>query len=457
MDLNTLAGSIVAQSFPDSTRRAALRLVQTGRVSLFDADAAADVDATPGRAGGRAPGAIAQIDAIVTDGVPEMVSLRMNTQRATVEVSCGCGEAPACVHVAAALVELSGERPPAPVPPWRRELDRILPAGADDAADQTRLCILVQIDRSPRGYGSGRTNAPRVAIRPGMLGTRGTWIKGTAGWDRYDGLDAPADQLALLGELDRLTADSADGYYSYYDRIEWRPLHQTPSRTLWPMLTTLADAGIPLVSAAKSHLPVRLDGAPATARIAVTEARGRLRVAGEVTVDGAVWTAPLLFVGDPAIALAEVTDAGTASESIILHPFAQPVTAPLRRILERSSHISVDKGGRDEFERSYLPRLRTLAPIQSPDDSYTPPAPPEVVLNLSVQHEDRQTHLTWEWDRGFVGAPPDAERESAIVAAVAEAAGAHAALILRTGDDAGGVPRGGQSSAPTAGAPTGSA
>lgn len=411
MNLSELAGSVVERNFTAETLRAAEQLVADGRVSVFEV--------------GDDLGHTRRIDAIVTDRHPEMVGLWFTLPTASIQVSCVCGEGTACVHVAAALLEIAGADTGLRVPPWRQELDRLLPPAPTAASAE--LCVLVRV-ADHHEYRARRT-IPRVEIRPGMRGARGGWIKGSAGWDRYENLEAPREQLALLAELDRLTDTDPSYYYSNYD-TEWRGLHATPSRTLWPLLEALAAAGVPLVSAAKEHLPVVLDGAPAEARLAVTARSGALAVAAEVRIDGAVFAPrPLALLGDPAVALAETTDAGSPRESLVLHPFTRPVSLAMRQLLDEDEPVTVDEDGREEFERAYLPRLRVLAPVHSPDDSYDPPPPPQVTLELGIAHGDRHTNLTWEWDRGYAGAPPDPEREEALVAAVIAAAGAHAGLV----------------------------
>lgn len=365
------------------------------------------------------------------------------------------------MHVAAVMLAVSDAGPDAlpghsapaasapreTAPPWQRALDSLLPA-SDEAA--VELCLFVTVEtpgttrwnRTPRG--------PRLVARPGMRGARGAWIKGQARWGHLDGLRAEPEALSLLRELDALDSDAYTWAYHYRDE-EWMHLDKLPSRTLWSLLTDLQAAGVALVSPAKAQHPVRLDGQPLTPRVSVTDSRKRLSVRGELvpvhdarggdagasTGDGERANTqppteePLLLVGNPPIAVGRATGSGTADERIVLHRLDPPLSGPMRDLLANAKPVSVDASGRERFESDYLPRLQAIAPVVSPDDSYAVPAPPHAVLELRVDHGDRQTHLTWRWDRLGGSIRPDVVRESGIVDAVRKAAGAHAHALLR--------------------------
>lgn len=89
---------------------------------------------------------------------------------------------------------------------------------------------------------------------------------------------------------------------------------------------------------------------------------------------------------------AHVNDAGTPDERTVLHHIHPPLTAAMRDLLARATPITVDRRGRETFERTYLPRLQAIAPVSSPDGSFAVPAPPRAALELRVhQASSRRT------------------------------------------------------------------
>lgn len=421
-------------------------LVAAGRVTLVDIDS--DAHQT-------------SVDAVVRDTTQRgdevrVVSFVIEPARRALSAYCSCEQAPECAHVAAALLAVSeagsgedagafGPAASAPrrvAPPWQRALDQLLPTTADDGAG---LCLFVTVDDPGRaGRWSRSRRGPALVARPGMRGARGAWIKGQARWRNLDALRADRAALDLLRELDVLDADDYSWSYGYRDD-EWMRLDRLPSRTLWSLLNDLQAAGVAIVSPGKAQHPVQLTGAALAPRIAVTESRRRLAVRGElVPVEReaqqnaagfpAPWEpdAPMLLVGDPAIAIARVSGAGTADERAVLHRIHPPLIPAMRDLLAQAKPVSIDVEGRDRFEREYLPRLQAIAPVTSPDGSYAVPAPPQTVLELRIDHGDRQTHLSWRWDRFGGSIRPDPANEARIIDAVRTVAGSHAETLLRT-------------------------
>ena len=436
----------VARSLGGANYDRAWALNAAGRVTIVDLDA--DNTRT-------------SVDAVVRDrghgGDDVMVvSVVIEPARGSMSAYCSCEHAPHCAHVAAVLLAVSdagtdsGARGPKgqsfpprdSTPPWQRSLDGLLPA-SDAAAVELCLFITLQTPRATRW--SRVPQQPRLAARPGMRGARGAWIKGKARWGHLDGLQADPAALALLIELDVLDPAANSWGYAYRDD-EWMQLDRLPSRTLWSLLTDLEAAGVALVSPGKAQHPVRLDGEPLTPRISVTENRKRLAVRGELVPvrddedadaggdagsdGGSEASEPLVTVGNPPIAVGRVTAAGTAEERIALHPLDPPLTGPMRDLIAADKPISVDTASRERFESDYLPRLQAIAPVVSPDASYTVPAPPSTVLEVRVDHGDGLAHLTWRWDRLGGSIRPDRVREAGILDSVRSTAGPHASIVL---------------------------
>ncbi|MBN9201374.1 MAG: DEAD/DEAH box helicase [Microbacterium chocolatum] len=414
-------------------------LLARGWVTLLDIDANEDT---------------AAIDAVVRDvatrGGDEVmaVSFSVDTSSGMFESYCSCGEAPECSHIAAVLLcagapdaanaatpasPLSG--PPA-TPDWVRALEGVLPPRQTAAGEHTELCLFISLDDGAPQRWQRTQRPPSLRVRPGVRGARGAWIKGSAQWGRLAYLAADPDAVELLEELGSLSGEPGDGWGYRYSHDEWVSLDRLPSRTLWSLFDDLRASGVAIVSPGKQQHPVRFDGEPVTAQITVVERDGRLSVGGGlVTDDGARWPheTPLLLIGSPAIAVAQMSSAGTADERVILHRLTAPAGRAVTEMIRQPEALSIGRDERDRFERDYLPRLQMLAPVASPDGSYDVPRPPQTTLELHVEHAERQAHLTWTWNR--VPSRPDPAREAAIIDAVRAAAGIRSGIVMRDAAD----------------------
>ena len=137
------------------------------------------------------------------------------------------------------------------------------------------LCLFLAIRR---GGGYGRSTALTLTARPGVRGTRGTWIKGRAGWSALATLPADPRARAALDSLGRLGRSGSGAYMS----DEWMPLSAVPPHSLWLQLEAVIAAGVPLVSGAGAHHPVRIADTPATVAVALDRRRSSLHVRGVV-------------------------------------------------------------------------------------------------------------------------------------------------------------------------------
>lgn len=252
--------------------------------------------------------------------------------------------------------------------------------------------------------------------------------QGQADWRslRYRGAGTRGEELAQ--ELYGLY-EIHGGRESYY-APEWLPLQDFSSRGLLTMLDELTAAGVPLLSPGAQQRPLAMGPAPATVRIAAQQHRNRLRVQAELLIDGTPAEARSVHaVGAPAVAVATVADPGEAGEQVTLHRLDEPASPALWRMLRTTDTISVDAAGRERFETDYLPRLRTLAPVVSPDGSYEIPAPPRLTLHLRVTEEAGDVRLAWRWSGTAPGAMPDPGERRAILGRVRDAVGDQRVLV----------------------------
>ncbi len=320
-----------------------------------------------------------------------------------------------CSHVLAAILTvLSSHHASAPpAAPWQRALDAMLPT-ADLGDDREVALFVAHVDpragRNAWVYGDRRQ--PFLGIRPAIRGARGAWIRGPITWGSLTrGTSAPERLLAELHGL--YTAGSGT---SYYYEPEWLPLDAFSARGLLPLLTEIVQAGVEMVAPGKQQRPLRLVSEPAATRISAERHRDRLRVRAQLLIDGAVADARSLHaVGTPVVAVAEIREAGLAGEQVTLHPLDRPVEPSLWKLLRTTDSVSVDDAGRARFEADYLPRLRALAPVVSPDGSYDVPAAPELTLSLAVTATGDQVHTTWSWFGHAPGTRPDPDEQREIL------------------------------------------
>lgn len=364
------------------------------------------------------------------------------SDRTGVRVDCEeCGDE-GCVHAAAVLHLIAhGATPRAPrggsapsgsglVEPWRRVLERALDEPGD--AEPADVALLI-------GLEGGRAG-DAVQIRPAVRGTRGTWIRTGIGWRDLDGAGvAPAARRAL-GELEALyearehfpvrAASGASASRPYrsrwgsYDRApQWIRLDELPSRGLWDVLVELRDAGVHLVAGTRAQPEVTLRGEPAAHFLALDRRDGALHV--RPVIDLAVAEeARILPVGAPVAALALADDERVRE----LVPLREPLAEAFTRLMQ-GEPFTIPDGAVADFERDYLPKLRRIAPLRSPDGSYDIPAPARPVLVLTVAHVDARATLAWRFDYPDRGATRMPAQERAIGDAVEAAAGEHAGLL----------------------------
>jgi superfamily II DNA or RNA helicase len=341
---------------------------------------------------------------------------------------CSCPSTVPCVHEAAALLALdaagalqigdagtaSGSVDVPVVPPWRQVLDEVLPPVREEESPVGKLCLFV--DRQGLS----------VRIRPGEKGRKGGWIKGTMGWDRVPYARVGREVAALLEKLYEFSFQGYDRYGRGYGFAgEWLPLEHLDDPQLWEHLRFLRDAGVELLTW-EGRVPVDLSDAPAALQAGITEGPdAALRVAGELTVAGEpVVDRPgteHLFLGNPATTLA-VVQTGPRHQQITLHRITEPVTRDMAVLADHVRDLQVTAADRAEFESDYLPRIRNLLAVTSPDGSYTPPEPRRAVLVIEVSPVlDEAEMLTGvrlaqRWDRS--GGVSDRAHEDAVLQSV---------------------------------------
>lgn len=401
MHMDPEAISIAGEMFSSGAMTRADRLLIYGSVEVGDAKAYDGV-------------VVATAQSFGPTGY-EHLELRVPTDFSRVSGWCSCGRGPECEHsCAAALVlfdrMLAVGRPRRPA--WQRSLDELFevvpPALEEPSAD---LCLFLSVRRTG-GFGRGAALTP--AVRPGIRGTRGTWIKGRAGWSSLPALAAEPRARAALDSLGRL-GRSANGVFL---SDEWMPLSAVPPHSLWLQLEAVIAAGVPLVSGGGAHHPVRIPKETVTAAVSVERIGDALEVRGVVqglTDDAA--GLPSWVIGDPAVAVAVVDDRDGVDERITLARFASPVAGPVRALLAQPDALSID-AATDTFVSEYLPRLQLEGPVVSPSGSVDLPPAPRNVLEVLVEHGVGRASVRMRWDRTPTRGRRDEDHEARVGAAV---------------------------------------
>ena len=403
MRLDPEALSIAGEMFSASAMMRADRLLVYGSVEVGDARSISGVIVVSAQSFGAAG--------------YEHLELRVPADFSRLSGWCSCGRGPECEHSCAAALVLfdrmiSAGRPPRPE--WQRSLDELFSAApVVDDEPPFELCLFLAIRR---GGGYGRSTALTLTARPGVRGTRGTWIKGRAGWSALATLPADPRARAALDSLGRLGRSGSGAYMS----DEWMPLSAVPPHSLWLQLEAVIAAGVPLVSGAGAHHPVRIADTPATVAVALDRRGSSLHVRGVVQgVDEETAALPSWVVGDPAVAVAFVADRDGDDERLTLARLSTPAVGPVRGLLARSGALTVDEGGSDTFLREYLPRLQLDAPVVSPRGTVEVPTAPRPVLEVRVEHGDGATTVATRWDRSPTHGRRHDDHEREVWAAVA--------------------------------------
>ncbi|WP_417564644.1 SNF2-related protein [Microbacterium sp.] len=415
----------VATITSPSTVHAARRLVENDHVSLGELIRIDDLYATSGEA--RTPAGIEQFE---LELLPE-----------SVYGGCSCDKSGEgfCVHLIAGIMIALTRLAPARAPkasPWKRELDAML-VDPREAVDVS-VCLFFAVRKpSPGYYGHQGPREPYLTVRPGIRGSRGTWIKGQRGWSIVDDLPAGHPVTDLFDRLLLPYAAEASNWY-YRSRQDWIPLHDLAARDTWELLQALAAHGVAMISDTKAQHPVVLDSEPLRVQATLTRKGTTLTLTARTLRGDQAVTHALWWVGDPPTLAARVDAAGTPDERFTLMRSDQPLARVATRLLHRDAGMAIAPGERDEFERDYLPRLRAEIDVVSPDGSYDIPAvrPASLMLRVAVDGTDLQ--LSWRWHRP-VAWLPDRAHEQAVLRSVRAAAAEQAEMLLPTTPGADGV------------------
>ena len=307
-------------------------------------------------------------------------------RRSLAWVQCSCPIGSYCKHAVAVLITAgSGHSPPPSPERWRTVLtkvvDELAPAAGGPAAPIGLEFSVVP----PTRYRS----TAALALRPVMLGKRGTWIKTGLNWQR---LAYQAD----AGEFDRTQYSAVSAFAGELARSGMMPVGDAmmvaaAGPAFWARLDDAVNAGVTLVAGSGLH-----------AVDLIKSARLRLDF-GSDGAGGATMSAVLLADGqrcDPAgfCLIGSPTPHGMFEvvDGVVRLGRFDPV--PGRTTLElfaRAERVHIPAETVVEFSLEMLPRLAAVAPVELEEGLFTPPTIEGPVPVLTVTLHSSGARASW--------------------------------------------------------------
>ena len=338
---------------------------------------------------------------------------------------CSCPVGVECKHVVAVMVTATGGtrgtgRTDGAA--WERDLDALIGPGhqADAGDDGHGVPLAVELSLSLPAAGSAPRHlvpaAPRLLarlVRPGRSG----WVGGNLSWSR---LEAPwalgehrAAHLRLLRELYVLHRSDLRhrGYHPRDDKTI--DLAACESRRLWALLDEAADLGVQLVHPRKDLGVVeRIRGAEVRLDVTAGTEPGSLAIEPVLHADAVADPVPVLFVGSQGHGVVCASAGQRAGRPDPTHwrlwlaETSAAVPPPVQRMVREGARLPVPPGQQDRFAREFYPKLRRLAPVESSDGAFVPPAISDPTLVLRAAFGDgHDAVLAWEWAYEVAGTP----------------------------------------------------
>ncbi|WP_139224351.1 DEAD/DEAH box helicase [Cellulomonas marina] len=383
------------------------------------------------------------LDAVVAGSAPHPYVVRVRFRGRTVRAAdCTCPVGGWCKHVAAALLQRTGDGTGGPVgvagagtaakgpagagtgargttaPVWSALLDGVLaapPQASGPARTVRDLALLVEVQDDPAGSRLRPPRPRRLAARPAVRSDRGGWVRTGAAWsDVLHGyaLTTRPEQRAALRALHRVTEE--DTPYRWGATAAWIALDRAPGPLVWAALEELGRLGVPLVAPKAPFRPVTLLPGAVRAVVDLREVEGELVVQARLLLpDGTAPEVPepapeaLGLVGAPEPVAAYWIG---ASGDLVLARLDGHVDRRAESLLTLPSPLRVTGGTTDAFWSGYAPRLAAVLPLTSSDTSVRVPSPARCVLRLElVPGEDLTVAARWTWAyRGEEGGGPPA-------------------------------------------------
>ncbi|TKV56963.1 helicase SNF2 [Nakamurella flava] len=290
-----------------------------------------------------------------------------------------------------------------PAPEWERSLRGLLALPRPVRSAGQPLALLVDITlgggaaRSRSGGAAGAAGTARIALRPAHRGAHGRWIRTGVTWTDLlpsgAALRYAPDHVAALHELAELAAPrQVSGWFDVADR----------GGRLWALLDAAALAGVEIVTA-QGLRPVQISTEPATLWTDVVRAddTGDLTVTTGLSLAGEhLRPTRFRWFGDPVAGVLTWPEGGGPDGRLLLAPVAGVVPTALSA-LARAASMTIPAADADRFLEAFLPRLRRVAAVASPDGTVALPDPDRPRLRLTARHAagaHLRPRVTVRWD-----------------------------------------------------------
>jgi superfamily II DNA or RNA helicase len=341
------------------------------------------------------------------------------------EGRCSCPVGYDCKHVAAITIvaaatapggEVDDDHAPlrqprsgpsvaAATPAWEAPLRALF----DDSAEAS-VGLPLAIELTLQAGGPPDWGGWKLLARLMRQGRRGSWVNGSLSWNGLDSWQLRQegfrdDHLDLVHELHAAhrARDDRSSYFGYSRYGSEKTIDLAAcGPQLWPLLEEAGRVGLVLLDAhggSLEEVPRPLAGEvliDVTRAGAGLEVRARFRIGGEDPV-GMV---PRLFLGSTGHGLVctSVAAGGVGDGGLRLVRLARPVTPQLRGMVLQGKSLRVPARDVDRFSQELCPALQRVAPVESSDGSFAPPAVSGPSLVLRARYGDAHIlELGWEW------------------------------------------------------------
>lgn len=327
----------------------------------------------------------------------------------TANSSCTCPLAHDCLHVVAVLI-VQSVRTSYQDEQWRRRLDAILDeqpreSTSDQISTPTKLAIQLVLPRSQRVPSRAPLRAlirPRLAMRVVRAGAGERWVKTGMGWGELDLLDPDSSRLRIDTEvidcLRQLKAALIRGQSYLINSNEPLSL-QLAGEGIWPALTALAEADVPIVTS-DLQVAITLAAEAAQLELDIAQGEGALGIRPGARYDERWYASDqldLIGTRPHGVVLWERSATDGHSE-LILARLNQPASPALRTWFDSGEQLSVPVGAVDELIGDYLPQLERTISVRSHDGTISLPSQAEIHLRGELTWaDDGSVELSWRW------------------------------------------------------------
>lgn len=346
---------------------------------------------------------------------------------------CDCFVAISCKHALALIIAVRGslgaaesqpvsvKEPPAYLPQdsWRRRATarpsvpqwRSSLAPLVGTTSQTHTDWALRFELAPSYY----QGEALLSARPLKRGAKGKWIKTGATWPDVEastrGFSGSNPQVDALAELQV----AVRSHYAHVRRSDGTIDLGGLTRDAWRVFAALADTGVSLLG--PDDAEVRVVQEPVEVTIDVTPHDGgglwvSANLSNDDIADARIYDRSLL-IGQPAHGIAAWDH--DAPRILWLTPFAQPLDAPLRSLVQNRNGVRVPESDAREFLRDFYPRLQRAVGSVRVDPRIDVPEIALPKLSVTVKHNGLTAEVEWgfayEIDGETVRTPYNSGRE----------------------------------------------